>query len=81
VWLAIIVLGYCSSLNVFDDGAELLISIFWTLSIIIVFFLKPPRFEGWLFPHPQVKPALLDLFDHHRKRLAQSNGSNSVGFT
>jgi hypothetical protein len=23
-----------SSLNVFDDGAELLVSIFWTLSII-----------------------------------------------
>jgi hypothetical protein len=25
-----------SSLNVFDDGAELLVSVFWTLSIIIV---------------------------------------------
>jgi hypothetical protein len=26
------------SLNVLDDGAELLVSVFWTLSIVIVFF-------------------------------------------
>jgi hypothetical protein len=26
------------SLNVFDDGAELLVSVFWTLSIVIMFF-------------------------------------------
>jgi hypothetical protein len=28
----------CSSLNVLDYGAELLVSVFWTLSIVIVFF-------------------------------------------
>jgi hypothetical protein len=36
---------------------------FWTLSIVIVFFSKPLRFEGWFFRRPQVKPALLDPFD------------------
>jgi hypothetical protein len=34
-----------SSVNVFDDGAVLLVSVFWTLSIVIVFFS-----EGWLDP-------------------------------
>jgi hypothetical protein len=26
-------------------------------------FSKPLRFEGWLFPHPQVKHTLLDPFN------------------
>jgi hypothetical protein len=29
-----------SSVNVFDDGAEYLVSIFWTLSIVIAFFFE-----------------------------------------
>jgi hypothetical protein len=48
---------HISSLNVFDDGAELLVYVFWTSSIVTVFFSKPLRFEGWLF-RPQVKPAI-----------------------
>jgi hypothetical protein len=42
----------------------LLVSVFWTLSIVIVFFFsKPLRFEGWLFPRPQVKATVLDPLD------------------
>jgi hypothetical protein len=53
---------YNSSLNVFDDGAVLLGSVFWTLSIAIKFF-EPQRFKEWFFPHPQVKPTLMGLVD------------------
>jgi hypothetical protein len=57
---------HCSSLNVFDDGAELLVSIFLDLIHRHCFFFLPPkplRFEGWLFPRPQVKHTLLDPFN------------------
>jgi hypothetical protein len=40
-----------SSLNVFDDGAVLLLFKFWTFSIISL-FLELQRFEGLLFPRP-----------------------------
>jgi hypothetical protein len=46
-----------SSLNVFDDGAVLLGSVIWTLSIALMFF-KPQHFKGWFFPRPQVKHTL-----------------------
>jgi hypothetical protein len=51
-----------SSLNVFDDVAVLLRSVFWTLSIALVFF-KQQRFKGWFFPRHQVKPTLLGPVD------------------
>jgi hypothetical protein len=49
--------------HVFDNGAELLVSVFWTLSIVTVFFPKPLHFKGWLFPRPLVKSTLLDPLD------------------
>jgi hypothetical protein len=51
-----------SSLNVSHDGAELLVSIFWTLPIILC-FSKPLHIKQWLLHCPQVKLTLLDLFD------------------
>jgi hypothetical protein len=35
---------------------------FWTSSIALM-FLKPQRFKGWFFPHPQAKPTLLGPVD------------------
>jgi hypothetical protein len=32
--------------NCFDDGAESLVSVFWTLSIVIVFSFKTTTFQG-----------------------------------
>jgi hypothetical protein len=53
-----------SSLNVFDDGAVLLGTAFWTVSIALMFF-KPQRFKGWFFPTllgPVDRPDPIDLF-------------------
>jgi hypothetical protein len=47
-----------SSLIVFDDGVELVVSIFFDF-IHRHCVSKPLRFEGWLFPRLQVKPTLL----------------------
>jgi hypothetical protein len=41
------------------------------------FFFKPLRFEGWLFPRPQVKPTLLDPFDRVSLYLWTSNSAPS----
>jgi hypothetical protein len=38
-----------SSLNVFDDGAVLLRSVIWNLSIVLMFF-KTTTFQGMVLP-------------------------------
>jgi hypothetical protein len=51
-----------SSLNVFDDGAVLLGSVIWSLSIALMFF-KLLCFKGWFFHRHQVKSTLLGPVD------------------
>jgi hypothetical protein len=60
---------YYSSLNVFDDGVVLLISLFWTLSVVKSLKLSKHNAskDGFGFRCDQ------------RYRMAQSTGSNRIG--
>jgi tRNA U34 2-thiouridine synthase MnmA/TrmU len=46
-----------------ENKLLLLGSVFSTLSIALMFFLKPQHFKGWFFPRPQVKPSRLGPVD------------------
>jgi hypothetical protein len=42
-----------------SDGAVLLGSVIWTLSIILM-FSKAQRFKGWFFPRPPTEAGSID---------------------